>query len=135
LGENKQGNLDALFLLGTMGRGANGVVKSAPAYSVAFETTIAEAGVGTRASHFTDANKSLAAAMKNDAGFANMADSLGIQIPNRLGQSPADWSWHHVPDQPGVMQLVPRSQHQGGPWQPLLHPNQEGGFKLWGSQY
>ena len=113
----------------------SGVAKSASGYSVAFETTIAEAGVGTRASHFADANNSLSVAIKNDAGFASMADSLGIQIPNRLSQSPADWSWHHVSDQPGVMQLVPRSQHQGGPWQSLLHPNQEGGFKLWGSQY
>ncbi|WP_366145479.1 HNH endonuclease [Methylovulum sp.] len=45
------------------------------------------------------------------------------------------WTWHHVPDQPGIMQLVPRSQHQGGPWQSILHPNREGGFKLWGNQY
>lgn len=125
----------AIANAGRAARGLSDVAKIAPAYSVAFETTITKAGVGTRASHFADANSSLAMAMKNDAEFAKMADNLGIQIPSRLGQSPAGWSWHHVPDQPGAMQLVPRGQHQGGPWQSLLHPNQEGGFKLWGSEY
>jgi RHS repeat-associated protein len=107
----------------------------ARAYSVAFETKIAKAGAGTRGSHFTDANKSLARAMQNDPEFAGAMDNLGVQIPQRLDQSPAGWSWHHVPDQPGTMQLVPRPQHQGSPWQPLLHPNQTGGFKLWGADY
>ena len=64
-----------------------------------------------------------------------MMDDLGVKIPQRLAQSPANWSWHHVPNQPGTLQLVPRAQHQGGPWQPLLHPNQTGGFKLWGADY
>ena len=107
----------------------------AAAYSVAYETAITKAGVGTRGSHFTDANKSLAAAMNKDPELAKMMSALGIKIPQRLDQSPAGWSWHHVPNQPGTLQLVPRSQHQGGSWQPLLHPNQTGGFKLWGDGY
>jgi hypothetical protein len=49
-----------------------------------------------------------------------------------LGESPSGWTWHHVPDQPGVMQLVPRAMHQGSTWQPL-HPGGVGGFKLWGA--
>nr|WP_255609680.1 RHS repeat-associated core domain-containing protein [Methylosinus sp. Sm6] len=96
--------------------------RKAAHYSVAFETTIAKAGVGTRGSHFTDANTSLAATMKKDPEFAKMMDSLGVSIPQRLDQSPAGWSWHHVPDQPGMLQLVPRDQHQGSAWQHLLHP-------------
>lgn len=121
--------------VGLIGAAMLGTKGTANAYSVAFETTIAKAGIGTRASHFTDANKSLAAAMKSDSGFAKSMESLSVQVPARLGQSPAGWSWHHVPNQPGVMQLVPRSQHQGGPWQPLLHPDRVGGFKLWGNNY
>jgi RHS repeat-associated protein len=87
--------------------------QKATAYSVFFETQIAKSGVGTRAAHFADANKSLQAAMAKDAHFAKMANNLGVKIPDRLGQSPAGWSWHHVPDSPGMMQLVPRQQHQG----------------------
>lgn len=104
-------------------------------YSVAFETTITKAGVGKRASHFAEANRNLAETMAKDSQFAKMVDSLGIKIPQRLEQSPANWTWHHVTDQPGVLQLVPRVQHQGAQWQSLLHPNQTGGFKLWGSNY
>ena len=111
------------------------MAKEASGYSVAFETTIPKSGVGTRASHFANANKNLAAAMKDDKTLAKAMEELDITIPERLGQSPAGWSWHHVPDRPGVMQLVPRSQHQGGPWQSLLHENQVGGFKIWGSNF
>lgn len=107
----------------------------ASAYSVAFEAAIAKVGAGTRPAHFAAANRALEAAIKSDPAFAKLMDSLGIGVPSRLGQSPANWSWHHVPDRPGVMQLVPRDQHQGGFWQLLLHPNQQGGFKLWGSEY
>jgi A nuclease of the HNH/ENDO VII superfamily with conserved WHH len=105
------------------------------ARSVAFETTIAKAGVRSRGSHVTDANRSPAAAMNKDPTFAKLMDGLGVRLPQRLDQSSAGWSWHHVPNQPGTLQLVPRAQHQGGPWQPLLHPNQTGGFKLWGADY
>ena len=36
-------------------------------------------------------------------------------------------TWHHHPERPGVMQLVPRSQHRApGPVQESLHPNQKG---------
>lgn len=107
----------------------------AVAYSVAFEAQIAMKGAGTRGSHFTDANKTLKAEMAKDAKFAEMMEKLGVALPSRLDQSPAGWSWHHVPDQPGLMQLVPRPQHQGSSWQWLLHPGQQGGFKLWGDLY
>jgi RHS repeat-associated protein len=104
------------------------------AYSVAYQTKIDKLGVGERASHFTNANKNLSADMKKDPEFARMMEKLGVSI-ERFDRSPKNWTWHHVIDQPGVLQLVPRSQHQGSGWQPLLHPNQTGGFKMWGSQY
>jgi hypothetical protein len=115
-------------------RGIQGVRNTA-AYSVFFETTIPKLGIGSRPAHFSAANQNLAAAMKVNPDLDRMAAGLGIQIPRRLGQSPAGWSWHHVPDRPGVMQLVPRGQHQGSAWQPMLHPNRQGGYKLWGKDY
>jgi hypothetical protein len=118
-----------------MGEGGEGARTRVEAAQQLGRTGEAKAGAGTRGSHFTDANKSLAAAMNKDPAFAKMMDDLDIRIPDRLDQSPGGWSWHHVPNQPGTLQLVPRAQHQGAPWQPLLHPNQTGGFKLWGADY
>ncbi|MGH6645595.1 RHS repeat-associated core domain-containing protein [Aquabacterium sp.] len=111
-----------------------GSAKGAAGYSVGFETTIAKAGAGTRASHFADANASLLATMKSDASFAKTMEDLGVSV-GRMDRSPANWTWHHVADQPGVMQLVPRAQHQAGSFQSLLHPDGVGGFKLWGADY
>ncbi|WP_421917381.1 HNH endonuclease [Mesorhizobium sp.] len=46
--------------------------------------------------------------------------------------APDGFSWHHS-DKPGVMQLVPRSQHRNGSiFQKVLHPNRGGGFSQWG---
>jgi hypothetical protein len=106
------------------------------AYSVAFETTIAKTSIGTRSAHFAAANKNLEFAIKSDTQFAKMVNGLGIRVPEKLGQSPANWTWHHVPDRPGVLQLVPRDQHNPGSiWQRLLHPDRKGGFNQRGSEY
>lgn len=113
---------------GTAARGA------ASGYSVAFETTIARAGAGTRGAHFKAANEALRAEMRASPDITRAIESLGIKVPGG-GKSPANWSWHHVPDRPGVMQLVPRTQHQGSAWQQLLHPGRVGGFKLWGAEF
>jgi hypothetical protein len=96
-------------------------------------------GAGTRAAHFKAANEAALAA-QSDPVLAGMFQRLGIKIPTNtigvaLGRSPPGWTWHHVPDRPGVMQLVPTSHHQGSAWQALLHPNREGGFKIWGADY
>jgi hypothetical protein len=114
---------------------AEGVLGSGRAYSVAFETTLEEVGAGTRAAHFKAANTALSESLS-----AETLEELGISVPRSnagtiLGESPSGWTWHHVPDQPGVMQLVPRAMHQGSTWQPLLHPGGVGGFKLWGADY
>ncbi|XXU81017.1 RHS repeat-associated core domain-containing protein [Sorangium sp. So ce1151] len=118
-----------------------GIARVAPrGYSVAFETTIPKVGAGSRGAHFKAANEALLAAMKVSPDFGSRIEALGIKVPTSgagtaLQRSPAAWTWHHVPDRPGVMQLVPAAQHQGGPWQPLVHPNGVGGFKLWGTEF
>ena len=120
--------------LGQAGSAAAGL-GSGRAYSVAFETTIPKVGAGTRALHFKAANSALSTSLS-----AETLQGLGISIPRStagtiLGESPSGWTWHHVPDQPGTMQLVPRAMHRGSTWQPLLHPGKAGGFLLWGSEF
>lgn len=46
------------------------------------------------------------------------------------------WVWHHDIE-PGVMQLVPKSQHPnipGGIFWDTLHPGGQGGFSIWGKE-
>ncbi|WP_236644811.1 RHS repeat-associated core domain-containing protein [Sorangium cellulosum] len=115
--------------------------RAAPrAYSVAFETTIPKVGAGSRGAHFKAANEALLAEMRASPELASAIDGLAIKVPTSsadtvLQRSPPGWTWHHVPHRPGAMQLVPTQQHQGGPWQPLVHPNGVGGFKLWGTEF
>lgn len=41
--------------------------------------------------------------------------------------------WHHHAKHEGVLQLVPRNQHQAkGPIQKILHPEGRGGMENWG---
>lgn len=123
--------------------GAAGARSAPPktAYSVAFETTIPKVGAGTRPAHFAAANEALLNAMRASPELSGMVEELGVQIPTNAagvakGLSPQGWTWHHVPNQPGVMQLVPRTQHtSGSPFYGLMHPTGHGGFFLWGSGY
>ena len=140
--------LDFSGLTGAAGRGLNEglTVPRGPTgnvYSVAFETAIPKRGIGTRDSHFQAANEAALRAQR-DPEVADAFASLGISIPVDsegavMGRSPAGWTWHHVTEQPGVMRLVPRGQHQGKAWQDVLHPKMDGrrvgGFKLWGADY
>ncbi|WP_437668820.1 RHS repeat-associated core domain-containing protein [Sorangium sp. So ce131] len=120
---------------------ATGVARAAPrGYSVAFETMIPKVGAGSRGAHFKAANDALLADTRASPELASAIRDLGIEVPTSnagttLQRSPPGWTWHHVPERPGVMQLIPTSQHQGGPWQPLVHPGGVGGFKLWGSNF
>jgi hypothetical protein len=113
----------------------------ARAYSVAFETAIPKVGAGTRPAHFAAANEALLAEMRASPEVAGMMEGLGVRVPTNAsgaakGLSPQNWTWHHVPDQAGVMQLVPRAQHTAGsPFYMLMHPTGRGGFFLWGSRY
>jgi hypothetical protein len=108
-------------------------------YSVAFETKLSPTsypGV-SRGAHFQEANEALLQAMEGDAAFARDVQSLGINVqrtPSGMAPrtSPADWTWHHT-EHPGVMQLVPRAQHQPGSiFQDALHPSGQGGYSIWG---
>ena len=119
------------------------VVGSGNAYSVAYETKIpSDMYPGrSRGAHFQAANRDLVAAMDSDTGFAQMMDNLipGIRdtlVGPRGGisrQSPSSlWTWHHAADD-GLMQLVPRIQHEApGNLQNLFHPGGVGGFSIWG---
>ncbi|WP_352696630.1 HNH endonuclease [Mesorhizobium sp. M0152] len=74
--------------------------------------------------------------MEGEIAFAQDLLNQGLNLqrtPTGLAPraAPPGFSWHHA-DEPGVMQLVPRSQHdRGSIFQKKLHPNGRGGFSLW----
>ncbi|MEC9067666.1 MAG: HNH endonuclease [Pseudomonadota bacterium] len=77
--------------------------------------------------------------MEGDAVFAQGMEGLGVNLnrtPRGLAPrtSPGDWVWHHA-QEPGVMQLVPRSQQAPGSiFQNVLHPSGRGGYSIWGKK-
>jgi hypothetical protein len=79
--------------------------------------------------------------MAGSAELTEMMNKLGVEVPTKAsgaarGVSPSGWSWHHVPKQPGRMQLVPLRQHElGSAFQPLLHPGGRGDFAEWGKEF
>ncbi|RWC86750.1 MAG: hypothetical protein EOS72_24580 [Mesorhizobium sp.] len=108
-------------------------------YSVVFETRLDPALYPnvSRPRHFQAANEALLVLMEREQDFAKVMQEAGINlqrtkrglVPRR---APPGYTWHHAPE-PGVMQLVPRSQHDPGTiFQKALHPNRRGGFSLWG---
>jgi len=134
------GGLLAMRRLGSGLAGARPFV-----YSVAFEARLEPLPLGVArastyeayAAHFTEANKQLLESMANPE-LAEAFQAAGVQYswPLKLSGSPPGWTWHHVADQPGVLQLVPRQQHAPGSlWQVLLHPEGRGGMAEWGFQY
>ena len=133
-----------------LGQAGSAATTAPNAYSVAFETNLAPAqfgpsrGIGTYRAHFAAANKSLLQAMADPELAAGLRQALGENFEGSIlranggvvARSPEGWTWHHVPHQPGVLQLVPRSQHAPGSiFQPLLHPNGVGGMFIWRSQF
>lgn len=124
------------LLLGMNPRGgAKRAGADAVAYSVAFETKIAKTGAGTREAHKMLANRELNASLAKDAEFSKMLSGMGIGPVSGAG-TPMGFRWHHVKDQPGVMQLVPTTQHSPGSiFQNVLHPGGSGGFANWGKQW
>ncbi|MER9162508.1 MULTISPECIES: HNH endonuclease [unclassified Mesorhizobium] len=108
-------------------------------YSVVFETEIDSALYPnvSRPRHFQAANEALLVLMEREPDFAKALQDAGINlqrtkrglVPRR---APPGYTWHHD-TKAGVMQLVPRSQHDPGTiFQKALHPNRRGGFSLWG---
>ena len=107
-------------------------------YSVAFEMKLKLSSLRrSRPSHFQEANEALLRAMESDPDFAQAMQELGMKLQRTpTGQAPrrppAGWTWHHA-QEPGVMQLVPRPQHERGTiFQSVLHPKGEGGYSRWG---
>ncbi len=108
-------------------------------YSIAFETEISATsypGV-SRGRHFQEANSALLNAMEKNPQFSQMIQQLGINLERTATglaprTSPSGWTWHHAAE-PGVMQLVPRTQHTPGSifWD-SLHPGGQGGYSIWG---
>ena len=129
-------NLTTGLMAMSMGGDLTPVVGSGNAYSVAYETTLPQSAYRyTRPGQNYIANKALLADMNTDPQFAQAMNEI---IPNlsrdlyyRPSASPKGWTWHHVADQPGVMQLIPRIQHEFSFLQYLLHPGGQGGFSLW----
>ncbi|TIT67771.1 MAG: hypothetical protein E5W19_23210 [Mesorhizobium sp.] len=93
----------------------------------------------SRPVHVQAANESLLQTMEEEIAFAQDLLNQGLNLqrtPKGLAPraAPSGFSWHHA-DEPSVMQLVPRSQHdQGSIFQKTLHPNGRGGFSLWGKK-
>jgi RHS repeat-associated protein len=108
-------------------------------YSVAFEVKLSPTSYpgATRAAHAQEANEALLRAMEADPDFAQTVQNLGIDLQRRSTglaprESPTDWSWQHA-QEPGVLQLVPRLQHEPGSiFQEALHPGGRGGYSIWG---
>jgi hypothetical protein len=93
----------------------------------------------SRPVHVQAANESLLQTMEGEIAFAQDLLNQGLNLqrtPTELAPraAPPGFSWHHA-DEPGVIQLVPRSQHdRGSIFQKTLHPNGRGGFSLWGKK-
>lgn len=114
------------------------------AYSVAFEANLPKSmypGVSAQ-KHFQEANRQLLSYLKVDTKFANMIEELipNIQTtlvrPRSISRNPPkDWTWHHHPDKPGVLQLVPFEQHYSPLLWTIFHPGNKGGMHNWGGGY
>jgi hypothetical protein len=121
---------------------------TSPNYTVAYETdlpTTANPGHSEQF-HFSQANRNLYSDLKSDPDFAAQMESQypGITegvTPGPRGRFPRSsptktLTWHHEPNRPGVLQLVPRAEHQApGPIQSSLHPGGRGGMENWGGGY
>ena len=139
---------------GTLGRGEaaaegraaaiakGGLSAKAPtgnSYSVLFETKLKPTSYPgfPRRAHNQEANEDLLQAMEGDAAFARDMQNLGVGLrrtPTGLAPRtpPNGFTWHHG-EEPGVLQLVPREQHDSASiFQDILHPDRRGGFSTWG---
>ena len=113
------------------------------AYSVAYEMKLASSmypGLSRKA-HFQAANAALLSDINSDPNFAAAMDALIPGIKNLLvgsrgaiiRNSPSTlWTWHHAAEE-GIMQLVPRIQHEAaGVFQNFFHRGGAGGYSIWG---
>ncbi|UCI24606.1 HNH endonuclease [Mesorhizobium sp. B2-8-5] len=140
---NRNEGVDDLFKpgLGPAPEAASGEAKTPTGqfYSVVFETKLDPALYPgfSRPNHFQAANEALLVLMEREPDFAKILREGGISLQRtKRGlvprTAPPGYTWHHA-DEPGVMQLVPRYQHDLGTiFQKTLHPDRRGGFSIWG---
>jgi hypothetical protein len=107
-------------------------------YSVLFEHKLRPTSYPGfwRPMHNREANEAFLQAMAGDDAYARSMQDLGVNLqrtPTGLAprRPPPGFSWHHA-QEPGVMQLVPRQQHEGSIFQGILHPGGRGGYSKWG---
>ncbi len=107
-------------------------------YSVLYETKLKPTSYrASRDAHYQEANENLLREMEGDADHARIMQDAGVDLQRTLTglapRTPPDgFTWHHA-EEPGVMQLVPRQQHErGSVFQDALHPNGRGGYSKWG---
>lgn len=90
-----------------------------------------------RRAHDREGNENLLQDMEADDAFVGGLRNQGVVLqrtPTGLvpRTPPAGFSWHHA-EEPGVLQLVPREQHDNGSiFQGVLHPDGRGGYSKWG---
>jgi hypothetical protein len=113
--------------------------RTSPTYSVAFETQLRPTSYPgfSRGFHFQEANENLLSVIQADPRLAQIMQEVGVNLgrtPTGLAPrtSPGGWSWHNATE-PGVLQLVPRSQHTPSStfWY-TMHPDGQGGYAKWG---
>lgn len=104
---------------------------------IAFEMKLKREDFGKSSKvHFNRANEALHEKLTSDPEFARMMEMLipGVTaLTDSRGRrkTPPEWTWHHSIEE-GIMQLVPRSQHQaGGIYHKILHPGGKGGYDVW----
>jgi hypothetical protein len=110
---------------------------------VAYQTYLSRKDKGSgRARHIREANENYLKATENDPGLALSMSKRGIKIERTPRgkvpwRPPEGWTWHHHPHDQGLMQLMPRLQHESPQFQTLLHPFKYGGggYAKWGDKY
>lgn len=103
-----------------------------------------EANTGSgksRSAHRNTANKQFYNQMKNSSEFKGSVDDyFGYDVMEHmktgkgsLKNPSSEWVWHHSAENPNVIQLIPKNQHQSSALQSILHPGPkgEGGFGLY----
>ncbi len=123
--------------------GSSSVEPNRRNYSVAAEVRLKEKPVGTgRRGHIREANENVLRRKESDPEYADLLQKLGINLErNRWGDAPRTppkgWTWHHHPYEEGLVQLMPRTQHESRLLQGVLHPFKygAGGFARWGHNY
>jgi hypothetical protein len=109
-------------------------------FTVAYETELPKSSYPgfDRPVHNNFANKALLDDLNSypefEANMNKIIPDIRTQISNGKGawSSPKGWTWRHDAYNPGVMQLVPTSEHTSNALQWMFHPGGKGGYALWG---